>query len=233
MVNYEEVSEAIYLLRKKLVIVIYHGTKTNGELYNLRKLKGFVFLSDKWNFYEYIGGLECCGLIIEPDVKVTDENLSYALTRLRCNLDDLVCDMSHAHKAQIESILDGYTDSQDNLYIQNIKRAFGIYSLTKLSVEDRDEFDLDSVTEPEVTGFYPELIERYRELLTHNDFFYINEFDNSDHLLWMLNQLEKNKEQSLTKKHRWLGYIQHALVSAGLTDVTTERDLTRSVFNGA
>lgn len=80
--------------------------------------------------------------------------------------------------------------------------------------------------------FYPELLARYGGMLQIADDFYINEFDNTDHLIWMLNELSNNQDQSLTKKHRWLGYIQHALISAGLTDVMTERDYTRNIFNG-
>lgn len=80
--------------------------------------------------------------------------------------------------------------------------------------------------------FYPELLGRYRAMLQEGDFFYFNEFDNTDHLLWMLTELTTNENQSLTKKHRWLGYIQHAIISAGLTDVMTERDYTRDIFKG-
>lgn len=81
--------------------------------------------------------------------------------------------------------------------------------------------------------FYPELLSRYQNMLLDSEGFYINEFDNTEHLLWMINELRTNQEQSLTKKHRWLGYIQHAIISAGLTDVMTERDYTRQIFKGA
>lgn len=80
--------------------------------------------------------------------------------------------------------------------------------------------------------FYPELIARYENMLLDNEAFYFDQFDNTDHLIWMLNELSTNDNQSLTKKHRWLGYIQHSLIVAGLTDVMTERNYTRDIFNG-
>lgn len=80
--------------------------------------------------------------------------------------------------------------------------------------------------------FYPELIERYLKMLQDADYFAVDEFDNTAHLVWMLRELQTNDGQSLTKKHRWLGYIQHALISQGLTSVTIERDFTRNIFNG-
>jgi hypothetical protein len=80
--------------------------------------------------------------------------------------------------------------------------------------------------------FYPELVTRYMQMLLNNERFYLDKFDNTDHLIWMLNELSNNQQQSLTKKHRWLGYIQHSLIAVGFTDVMTERDYTRDLFKG-
>ena len=80
--------------------------------------------------------------------------------------------------------------------------------------------------------FYPELCERYLNMLLAADYFSVDAFDNTAHLVWMLKELQSNDEQSLTKKHRWLGYIQHALIAQKLTTVTIERDFTRNIFNG-
>lgn len=52
------------------------------------------------------------------------------------------------------------------------------------------------------------------------------------HLAWMLTELVQNTTMSETKKHRWLGYIQGCMVKDNLLDVSTERDATRSIFNG-
>lgn len=52
------------------------------------------------------------------------------------------------------------------------------------------------------------------------------------HLRWMLGQLIDNNEQSLTKKHRWLGYIQGLLITYGYTTVDREREYTRDIFRG-
>lgn len=53
------------------------------------------------------------------------------------------------------------------------------------------------------------------------------------HLDWMLKELVTNDTQSLTKKHRWLGYIQGLLIAYGITTVNTERDATRHLLAGA
>lgn len=56
--------------------------------------------------------------------------------------------------------------------------------------------------------------------------------DDPDHLMWMLATLKVGKGMSLTKRHRWLGFVQHALKQMGIFSVKTERDRTRSIFNG-
>lgn len=81
------------------------------------------------------------------------------------------------------------------------------------------------------------LIKRYRNLINESDV-YLNSVRFGDktspqHLLWMLGELESNNEQSLTKKHRWLGYIQAFVIAHGITTVDTERNATRGLLNGA
>lgn len=56
---------------------------------------------------------------------------------------------------------------------------------------------------------------------------------NDIHLLWMLHELTNNTEQSETKKHRWLGYIQGIMTIKGYINVLEERELTRNILNGA
>ena len=48
----------------------------------------------------------------------------------------------------------------------------------------------------------------------------------------MLEEIEYNEEQSLTKKHRWLGYIQGILIAFNILDVDEERNITRPLLNG-
>ena len=55
---------------------------------------------------------------------------------------------------------------------------------------------------------------------------------NPIHLLWMLKEIELNQEQSLTKKHRWLGFVQGVIITKGWTTVLNERDATRDAFDG-
>lgn len=81
-------------------------------------------------------------------------------------------------------------------------------------------------------GFYPTLCHRYHEILEDNK--EIEGVDyNTKHLQWMLEELQYNREQTVTKKHRWLGFIQGVMIANGLITVEDERNLTRGIFNGA
>jgi hypothetical protein len=53
------------------------------------------------------------------------------------------------------------------------------------------------------------------------------------HLKWMLEEIETNLEQSITKKHRWLGFIQGLIIAYGFSTVDREREMTRDLFRGA
>lgn len=83
--------------------------------------------------------------------------------------------------------------------------------------------------------FYPGLLKEYRDLLESDKAF--GRFPDSGklsrtHLISMLDILGNDQNQSDTKKHRWLGFIQHAIIIAGLTTVDEQRDNTRNLFNG-
>ncbi len=56
------------------------------------------------------------------------------------------------------------------------------------------------------------------------------------HLSWMLHvisgEIKDPAQQSETKMHRWLGYVQGILVVKGMLNVNEERDRTRTIFNG-
>lgn len=81
------------------------------------------------------------------------------------------------------------------------------------------------------TDFFPVLIERYKTMAEGLHLPYPDM--TGSHLIWMLEELASNEEQSDTKKHRWLGYIQGILIANGLTTVADEREFTRKIFNGA
>ena len=82
-------------------------------------------------------------------------------------------------------------------------------------------------------AFYPAILKRYRALIKEKGSNLPNEpYLNAEHLLTMLDTLEKDLVQRQSKKHRWLGYIQGILCAYGLTTVDTERDFTRNIFNG-
>lgn len=55
---------------------------------------------------------------------------------------------------------------------------------------------------------------------------------NDIHLLWMLSEISFNEEQSETKKHRWLGFVQAIVISKNYTTIKDERDFTRDLLNG-
>lgn len=140
MINYEEASEVLYLTRKSPVLVVYHGKKSGGELWQLDKLKGFHFLSDEFYFPEYLGGWTCSGLIIEPNVVIDDFNLRYTLSRLRDKPEDLIFEMEGVHKEQMSRILDGLTKLADNDYVPRMKKAMGLYAIpVNLVLGDQDE----------------------------------------------------------------------------------------------
>ena len=85
-----------------------------------------------------------------------------------------------------------------------------------------------------------ELIEKYKKdclsLIDKSSIIEIKQLEGDEtnpiHLLWMLDQIQNNEEQSITKKHRWLGYIQGVLVCSNVFSVREEREYTRSIFNG-
>lgn len=54
------------------------------------------------------------------------------------------------------------------------------------------------------------------------------------HLKFMLDTIRNDPNQSLTKKHRWLGYVQAILITQyHAATVDGERDFTRGIFNGS
>jgi len=57
--------------------------------------------------------------------------------------------------------------------------------------------------------------------------------DDMHHLAWMLQQILYDGEQSLTKKHRWLGFVQACLIVAGFLTIDGERNATRYIFDGS
>lgn len=52
------------------------------------------------------------------------------------------------------------------------------------------------------------------------------------HLLWMLEMLISDPAMTLTKRHRWLGFIQGCLIKDNVINLQDERNVTRDVFAG-
>lgn len=81
---------------------------------------------------------------------------------------------------------------------------------------------------PLILQHYRELIDAYSQQNTHVQ----DPYQQPSHLIWMLTEIKNNNNQSDTKKHRWLGFIQGILIAKGITNVDVERDFTRDLFNG-
>lgn len=82
-------------------------------------------------------------------------------------------------------------------------------------------------------SFYSELLDRYDLMLKEDIKLPETGYQSAQHLRGMITQMHFDMSQSLTKKHRWLGYIQGVMCVYGLIDVDTERDWTRGLFRGA
>lgn len=82
-------------------------------------------------------------------------------------------------------------------------------------------------------SFYDNLLDRYDHYLSEDVNLPETGYQSASHLRGMITQLRYDTSQSLTKKHRWLGYIQGVMCAYHLIDVDTERDWTRGLFNGA
>lgn len=87
-----------------------------------------------------------------------------------------------------------------------------------------------------VIPFYPEILDRYVGLingqLTPDDLTPGPDKTELEHIKGMIEVLRNDETQSITKKHRWLGFIQGVLIMRGLTTVDIERNYTRDIFNG-
>jgi hypothetical protein len=120
----------------------------------------------------------------------------------------------------INSYLDGTIEDIDfELYSNSVNVAYSV--LLKVQSENK----------PIHGDFYPELRQRYFDLLNCSPVEDSNSALNDSHLAWMLTELS-NPDMSETKKHRWLGYIQGVLAAKSHIIVNDERDATRDVFKG-
>lgn len=129
----------------------------------------------------------------------------------------------------------------DKKFLDDIKndehlRAFG---MTEENIAYAKELAKSNPIDPDVIT---KLVFRYQEILLlkidHIDGSILdpkpleNDETNDLHLLWMLLEILVNEDQSDTKKHRWLGYIQGVMVMKGYITVMDEWDATRDVLNG-
>lgn len=63
----------------------------------------------------------------------------------------------------------------------------------------------------------------------------LKDYAELEHLLWMISEIEDvSNHMSLTKRHRWLGYVQTVLIFVyDYSDVETERYATRDILKGS
>lgn len=85
------------------------------------------------------------------------------------------------------------------------------------------------------SGDIEQLADEYLSILSAEGHVSKQDPDGSDtpaHLMWMLQTLKEGKGMSLTKRHRWFGFVQDALKNLGMLTVKAERERTRGIFNG-
>lgn len=80
----------------------------------------------------------------------------------------------------------------------------------------------------------PVIVDRYKQIIDKNldGDLETDPYQKLSHLRWMLDEIVSNDTQSITKKHRWLGFVQGVLIAKKLTTVDIERDFTRDLLNG-
>ena len=91
-----------------------------------------------------------------------------------------------------------------------------------------------------LNDFYPDICQRYRRMAVaaiEGTVPFNSELPSefqAPHLMRMLEQIQftKTTQQSESKKHRWLGFVQAAIIAQGWSTVQVERDFTRDIFNG-
>lgn len=137
--------------------------------------------------------------------------------------DLLIRDKLNIHKAAkliVINYLNGTLEDLDfDIYSDAVKVAYSAFLKTQY---DRKPIHGD---------FYPELRQRYYDILN------VQPIENSDeplqdtHIAWMLTKLSSD-DMSETKKHRWLGFIQGCMAYRGLLTVNDERNATRDIFKG-
>jgi len=74
------------------------------------------------------------------------------------------------------------------------------------------------------------LADRYLDILNKSEYKTDIKKVSKGHLVKLLLELKENKDISLDKASRFIGFIQGVLCAFGLIDVDTERNFTRPMF---
>lgn len=154
---------------------------------------------------------------VQPSVLVSVIENMCIINHLPFDRDDLVKSLATLMKYEVELALDPTVSERAHklLYTQMFKDATG---------------PADQVA-PELIL----LVERYQDMLTPLGLFPQHCPDvhrQPAHLLWMLEQILNNENQTRTKKHRWMGWIQDQMVLQGFTTDKAEQDFSRPILNG-
>lgn len=150
-----------------------------------------------------------------------------------------VFQMYFENKKHLQSMVEQDTlkcDSSLKFYILHVLNDTVQELDMKLYSRDINDYhkmflDLMEKRKPIHGNFYPDLRQRYFDLLNTTPIENPSEPLTDSHLAWMLTELSST-EMSETKKHRWLGYIQGCMAFRGFITVNEERDVTREVFKG-
>jgi hypothetical protein len=125
---------------------------------------------------------------------------------------------------QVQFILENlFNDTLDDVDFELYSFDINYYYRLFLKVKEQSK--------PIHGDFYPDIRQRYFDLLNCEPIENSDEPLRDTHIAWMLKKLSDD-DMSETKKQRWLGFIQGCMAYRGLLNVNEERDATRDVFKG-
>lgn len=151
--------------------------------------------------------------------------------------------MAHRYWMDVEQIADHFAEIYSfaasltlcDFYFGTEADAQNMFTIK--AYNKQGELVVIGYTSQAIPQFYPEICDRYRQMLRTIRGTPLPSYLPKQHavryLEWMLATIQFGDDQSLTKQHRWLGFIQDALCVRGLTTVDEERNFTRPIFNGA
>lgn len=184
---------------------------------------------------EFIDGLKNLAWRVANDVGAVEDACTSMVHGFLTMIDGVgtYCEIP----TSITIVVEGQTPSEIKELIDNDPEDYD----TKFVSEDtpiNNDVHLHNFLHPwemASRAFFPQVLNHYRTIIKNKgDLLPVegNQYATKEHLLSMLDTLEEDRAQQVSKKHRWLGYIQGTLCAFNLTTVDAEREYTRRIFNG-